>query len=202
MPYEEIERIITDVETSFKKVTIEIPHFEIISPQLVPYGLKPHTRSICWLAEQVILQNVKANATEWGITNIEFPVSDICVWDVKISHINHPGVDIYINIKVTDVTRPVRNNDFASVKALVEFYDSNPDVILLCVIFPLRFQNTNIHFENFIIVKNYAWIDHFVINIRNKHLQALYTCGKLYRSSRNFIDLVKAEAVRRGFVFN
>lgn len=49
----ELERIFTDF------ITQRISHFEVLKKEYLPEGLKPHTRSICWLAEQVILQNVK-----------------------------------------------------------------------------------------------------------------------------------------------
>ncbi len=46
----------------FSQLLTEIlPVFKITDEKILPYGLKSHTRSISWLAEQVITQQTKYN---------------------------------------------------------------------------------------------------------------------------------------------
>ena len=41
------------------KIVNNIKSFEVIHPStLIPFGLKPHTRSISWLAESIVSQNI------------------------------------------------------------------------------------------------------------------------------------------------
>ncbi len=40
-----------------------LPNFNITDEKILPYGLKPHTRSISWIVEQVIVQQAKYNGT-------------------------------------------------------------------------------------------------------------------------------------------
>lgn len=45
-----------------------IPSFDITDPKVLPYGLKAHTRSICWIVEQVVTQQTKFNAKKLGLS--------------------------------------------------------------------------------------------------------------------------------------
>ena len=49
----------TEIKKGFELLVNKIKSFEIVNQDLLPEGLKPHTRSICWIAEQVILQNLR-----------------------------------------------------------------------------------------------------------------------------------------------
>lgn len=60
------------VERLFGKLLRILPSFDITDEKVLPYGLKPHTRSISWLVEQVITQQTKFNAKQLGITDAEF----------------------------------------------------------------------------------------------------------------------------------
>ena len=54
-----IKEELKTVKSLFLKVTDIIPSFNVTDPSILPYGLKPHTRSISWIAEQVITQQTK-----------------------------------------------------------------------------------------------------------------------------------------------
>lgn len=136
------------VLTVFRGLLTHVPRFEVLSPDVVPYGLRPHTRSICWLAEQVATQNLRRHAGSLGIRDVEFPESDIAVWDVRfrVGQLEE-AEQIHVNVKVGDATRPRRRNDIASVKKLLAFFQGQPNTTLLCVVLRFRFQNTLIWFE-------------------------------------------------------
>ncbi len=38
----------------FTRVVNIVPNFDITDPKILPYGLKPHTRSVSWIVEQVM----------------------------------------------------------------------------------------------------------------------------------------------------
>lgn len=200
MPEEYIIRdIIRATREVFNRFLDKVSSFQVLSPEVIPYGLKPHTRSICWLAEQVIVQNIEAMADKLRLKNFEYPKSDISIWDVRFSFKQvYPDHKVHINIKVANVMMPQRKNDFASVKTLLRFFDREQDPILLCVIFPFQFQNTNIKFIGKPIVINYTWIDDFVVNPRNEHLQALFNCGEEVRTSQEFVKLIISKARQKG----
>ena len=61
-----------------------LPSFDITDEKVLPYGLKPHTRSISWLVEQVITQQTKFNAKKLGIADAEFEFPDTCLHDCEI----------------------------------------------------------------------------------------------------------------------
>jgi len=52
----DITEIIDDIkylESLFKNLLKILPNFDITDKNVLPYGLKPHTRSVSWLVEQV-----------------------------------------------------------------------------------------------------------------------------------------------------
>jgi hypothetical protein len=186
----------TNLERVFLRLIRDVPFFEVLNKDVLPYGLKQHTRSICWLAEQVILQNVKKRQTEYNVAAYEDPDSDISAWDACLTF---PGQasPCYINIKVSDVTRPVRRNDIASVQKLLNFYAENPGADLFYVVIMLEFDENKIHFRKLPVVRYYPWIGDFVVNSRNHHIQAVYENTVEERSTDDFISLVKQKALRK-----
>jgi len=196
---QKIKEIGSRVESIFKElITDKISGFEVIKKEYLPEGLKPHTRSICWLAEQVILQNTKKYTQEFNITNFTYPISDISPWDVKFRLEELTNEDIFINIKVTDITKPIRKNDIASVKALLNFYHQNNHPLLFYVVIKLEFHNNSINFKETPIVRYYPWIKDFVVNPRNEHLQNIYESDIKERSVEEFVKLIKEKAIDKG----
>ena len=53
----------------FLRVMQIIPSFDVADPKILPYGLKPHTRSVSWIAEQVIALQAKDKSEKPGIQN-------------------------------------------------------------------------------------------------------------------------------------
>lgn len=195
---EKIKAIIKKVEKTFESLIKKVPQFEVTSQKYLPEGLKPHTRSICWIAEQVILQNTKKYEKEFKIFDFQYPPSDIAVWDVKFSFKDlFPKEKVFINVKVTDITRPVRKNDIASVKKLLNFYLENKNPLLLYVVFKIKFENIIIKFKNHPVVRNYIWLD-FIVNPRNEHVQAYYECVVVERTEEEFLELLKKKAKEKG----
>ena len=49
----------------FMRVIQIVPDFDIADSKILPYGLKPHTRSVSWIVEQVIVQKPSLMLPNW-----------------------------------------------------------------------------------------------------------------------------------------
>lgn len=72
------------LEKLFKNLITILASFDITNRRILPYGLKPHTRSISWLAEQVITQQCKFNKDQLRLKEVEFNMPDTCLHDCII----------------------------------------------------------------------------------------------------------------------
>ena len=189
------------IKEGFKKVLEKINHFDIASPDLLPEGLKPHTRSICWIAEQIILQNLRKYKVECGFTSVDMPSSDIVVYDciIKIPEFKDP---VYVNVKVNNVERTSGRNDISKAPALVQFYSENKDALLYDFIIRIRFDNTRI-FLNVAdaIIFNVAWIENLYVKPSNHHLQAEYSTRQIKRTNQEFVELLKQQLKEKNIYF-
>lgn len=193
----QIQQELQKIFTSF--ITEKIPFFEVLKKKYLPEGLKPHTRSISWLAEQVILQNVKKFSSEFGLSDFQYPVSDISPWDAKFKINDYSnGKDVFVNIKVTDSSKPIRKNDIASVQTLLNFYEDNSEPLIYFVVIHLKFQENTVRFIEPVIVRYYPWIKDFVINPRNRHIQSVYETEIEKRSVADFLNIIKKKARAKG----
>ena len=78
-----------DLLINLSKQIVDKVGFDVISPaDKIPFGFKKHTRSISWLAEQVVIQHLKSNREKYNIDVIEESDSDINVWDFRIKFNN------------------------------------------------------------------------------------------------------------------
>lgn len=192
-----IQEKLEEIFTTF--ITDKIPYFEVLNKSYLPEGLKPHTRSICWLAEQVILQNTKKFSSEFGISDFEYPESDISPWDAKfkIDDFSY-GEDVFINIKVTNSDKPIRKNDIASVKALLNFYKDKGEPLIYFVVIRLKFEDNIIKFEKPVTARYYPWVKDFVVNPRNEHIQSIYDAEIEEISVDEFLKILRKKAEEKG----
>ena len=195
--YEEVVSAKNMIDILFREFIDAVPKFQVMNESYVPDGLNPHTRSICWLAEQVILQNTRRlPRLDW----LEDPESDISAWDARLQFKGPEHPPIFINIKVSS-SKKRQKNDIASVKKLKQFYDEHPDALLFFVVIRFEFDNTWIHFERTPIVQYYPWMKGYYINPRNHHIQANYDCGDEYRTLDQFINEFMSTAREKGLVY-
>jgi len=185
------------LQNKLEELVNDIGEFEILSEKILPFGLKPHTRSVCWLAEQVITQNTKVFKEALKINNVFEPISELDVWDYGIDFAEIDE-ELLINIKITDSTKPRRKNDMSSIKRLVSFFSENPNAHLLYAVFPFEFKKTKIIFSGKVITGYYSMMDDFVLNIRNQHLQAFYDVGQIQRTNSEFVSHLMTLAENRG----
>ena len=108
------------IKELFLKVISIIPSFNIMDDKILPYGLKPHTRSISWIVEQVITQQTKYNAKKLGISGVDIDVPDTSLHDCVIEK---DGKKFFVNIKIHQTTGKNNKNDIAAVEKLYMQYN-------------------------------------------------------------------------------
>ena len=175
-----------------KKILNEIS-FEVIHPESkIPLGFKKHTRSISWLAEQVISQHLKVNYKKYDIEKFEISETDISVFDFKIKF-KDIGEILYVNSKITWINQKRQKNDMSSIKKLYKFYEENKNAKLFYLIFPFDYfgsKDNKIKFLNNIICGEYNKMRDFYLNPRNEHLQAYYDVENIERSNDEFLEII------------
>ena len=72
------------VKNIFNDLLKILPSFNIADEKILPYGLKPHTRSISWITEQVIVQQMKYNASQLNLQDVKYDMPDACLHNCEI----------------------------------------------------------------------------------------------------------------------
>jgi len=165
-----------------------LPSFKITDKKVLPYGLKPHTRSVSWLVEQVITQQLKYNRNKLKIDKVFFDLSDTCLHDCEIRSKNET---YFVNIKVHNMATKENKNDIAAVEKLYMQYSSNSNYNLIYVCFGIHFENIIVKFDTAYLVLFSPQFMPIYINPRNDKIQAFYHHESKYRTRQEFLDLLK-----------
>jgi len=192
LPDQEIESDIKLLEEGFHKLMNKIKHFNILSKELVPEGLKPHTRSISWLAEQVFKQQARKNLSEIGFESLIDADSDIESFDCKV---NINGRDVLVNLKVSAAkSKNGSRNDINKAYKLLKMFEYDEDTLLYYVIIKITFENTDVILVDGTPTVFYVpWIHEVYVNPSNHHLQANYELPMKKRTVAEFIRLIDEE---------
>ncbi|MDR3234945.1 MAG: hypothetical protein LBT46_15005 [Planctomycetaceae bacterium] len=187
----EVEKILNEIEIIrdvYQKLFRFLPSFSVTDKSVLPYGLKPHTRSVSWLVEQVITQQTKYRKDEMGLDNVDFDMPDTCLHDCEIIK---NGTPYYINIKVHNIGGKENKNDIAAVEKLYMQYSANPDYDLIYACFGIRFQDIVIHFDPSYIQLFSPQFMPIYVNPRNDKIQAFYNHQPEYRTRQKFLQLLR-----------
>jgi hypothetical protein len=161
-----------------------LPNFNITDEKILPYGLKPHTRSISWIVEQVIVQQMKYNSSKLGLSNVKYDMADTCLHDCEI-YINQNRY--FVNIKTHSIKNKKNKNDIAAVEKLYIQYQANPNYRLIYACFGIEFNNINISFDNSCL---HCFTPQFMpiyVNPRNDKIQATYHHNIIHRKREDFL---------------
>ena len=180
------------VQDLFVRVVQIIPSFDIANPEILPYGLKPHTRSVSWIAEQVIVQQAKYNRVALGIKDVDFSMPDTSLHDCIVEGVS--GEKYYVNIKITNAGGRRNKNDIAAVEKLYMQYRANPDYRLIYAVFGFTFDNTTISFVNDSIHTFSPQFLPVYVNPRNDKIQAYYHAEPEERTRDEFLELLQTES--------
>ena len=191
---DEIQRINRELAAArdfFRRVVEIIPKFDVTNPEILPYGLKPHTRSISWIAEQVIVQQAKYNCGKLNVLDVDFDFPDTSLHDCVI--LRSRNRKIYVNIKVTKASgKTSAKNDIAAVEKLYMQYRANRSYRLVYAVFGLTFNNTEIQFVDESIHTFSPQFLPIYVNPGNDKIQANYYAIPEERTRASFLDLLKS----------
>lgn len=187
-----IRKELEDMHDLFLNVVQIIPCFNITDPKILPYGLKPHTRSVSWIVEQVIVQQAKHQRKQLGIQDVDFNLPDTSLHDCIV--MKDDKKRYFVNIKITSAGRKQNKNDIAAVEKLYMQYSANPHYRLIYAVFSFQFDNTTIIFDK---DKVHTFSPQFLpiyVNPRNDKLQALYYSDREERTRGKFLELLKEKS--------
>lgn len=179
------------LNTAVKYIIKEIGEFTVLEERLVPEGITPRARSVSWLIEQIIRQNLNKYKEKIGITYVKDPPHALTQYDciIKFEEIES---EVFVNIKASaSTTKHSGRFDISKSDKLAIMYNQNPDLILLIATIIVEFSNINIKLlADRTIIHNVAWSDIYV-NPRNRNLQT--SLGKhIKRTNKEFLqELVK-----------
>ncbi len=191
---EQIKKIVEDIDfikSIYKKLLAILPSFDITDKNILPYGLKPHTRSVSWLVEQVITQQTKYQAKYLILNEVNFDMPDTCLHDceIKVGEKIH-----YVNVKIHNVATRENKNDIAAVEKLYMQYAANPYYDLIYVCFGIDFKGINIKFDpDYLCLFSPQFLPIYV-NPRNDKIQAYYHHKPVYRTRTNFLKLLRSSS--------
>lgn len=190
----QIEKVKADlvfVENLFRKLLKILPAFDIADEKILPYGLKPHTRSISWLVEQVVTQQTKFNAKRLGIADAEFDFPDICLHDCEIKTGDR---SYFVNAKIHNMAGKENKNDIAAVEKLFMQYAAEPAYDLIYACFGVHFDNIHIRFDaDYLRLFSPQFLPIYV-NPRNDKVQAFYHHAPEFRSRAAFLKLLQSHS--------
>ena len=187
-----INNELTEMKDFFARVVQIIPNFDIANPDILPYGLKPHTRSISWIAEQVIVQQAKYNRSTLLVEDVDFSMPDTSLHDCVI--IKSGSERYYVNIKITNLAGRRNKNDIAAVEKLYMQYRANPEYRLIYAVFGFNFNNTTISLVNESIHTFSPQFLPVYVNPRNDKIQAYYHAAPEERTRDEFLELLQTKS--------
>ena len=165
-----------------------IPSFDITNKEVLPYGLRPHTRSISWIVEQVITQQTKFRARDVGVTDVDFNMPDTCLHDCVVTAGEH---QYFVNIKAHNMDGKRNKNDIAAVEKLYMQYVANPAYRLIYATFGIHFQNLTITFNKEAVHVFSPQFMPIYVNPRNDKIQAYYHHDLHHRTREDFLRLLR-----------
>lgn len=198
-----MDKIQNKLQKLSRRILNEIS-FEVINPESkIPLGFKKHTRSISWLAEQVITQHLETNQKKYDLEFFETSKTDISVYDFKIKFKDIKEL-IYVNSKITWIQQKKQRNDMSSIKKLFKFYEEHKNVKLFYLIFPFEYfgpKGNKIKFLENVTCGEYIKMKDFYLNPRNEHLQAFYEVENVDRTYSEFLEIIKTKQKKGNKIF-
>lgn len=190
---EDMKQVENAIQISLKK----IGKFKVLDESLVPYGLKPIARSISWLVEQIVVQNLKKYKTECGLSAVKDPPNALTQYDC-ILKLDCTKKELFVNLKTSLTTTDETGNfDISKAPKLVKFYEQNPEAVLLVAIIRVSIDGVWVEFKKPIIF-NVAWVPKIYYNRANHNLQSTADGTQIRRSNSEFVEALKTEMENAG----
>ncbi len=190
----EIKNILAEIgviQSIYQNLFQFLPSFKVTDDSILPYGLKPHTRSVSWLVEQVITQQTKFRKDSLGLDNVAFDMPDTCLHDCEITK---NGKTYFVNVKIHNMGGRENKNDISAVEKLYMQYSANPDYNLIYACFGIHFKGIEIHFETDYMQLFSPQFLPIYVNPRNDKIQAYYHHDPVLRSRKEFMELLRTNS--------
>lgn len=201
MPFHYEPAVVDWIHARLKKLARESLQFKnsfkILSEEDLPLGPPPqHTRSISWLAEEVIRQNIKFNKNKLGVKSIDPPNSDLLPYDSRIvfDDFNTP---VYINFKVSNADRSDQViNDISEITKVLDFFSTCADPLLFEMIFKINFEGFSVKLDaGSPIIFFLPWLSNWGVNRSQHKIQAPYMHPPNKMSPHDFLVVILKEAL-------
>ena len=187
---QQIKTILDDInylDEIFTNLLTILPSFKITNKKILPYGLKPHTRSISWLVEQVITQQAKFHRKKLKLNKVIFDLPDTCLHDCEVKS----NKQYYVNIKIHNMDKKENKNDIAAVEKLYMQYSANHNYNLIYACVGVIFDNINIKFDTTYLILFPPQFMPIYVNPRNDKSQAFYHHAPERRTRKQFLELLR-----------
>jgi len=191
---EHVRMVLSEIEvirSVYQRLFRFLPSFDVTDKSVLPYGLKPHTRSVSWLVEQVITQQTKYRKQELELDTVNFDMPDTCLHDCEIVK---NGKAFYVNIKIHNMGGKENKNDIAAIEKLYMQYSSNPDYNLIYACFGIRFHGITIQFDTSYMELFSPQFMPVYVNPRNDKIQAFYKHQPEYRTRSEFLQILREKS--------
>lgn len=175
------------IERLCTKLVENVASFEVTNAKALPYGLKPHTRSVAWLVEQVLVQRFKLDAAGMEVEEVNYDWPDTALHDLTIK-VN--GRTLPINVKAHQAENKPNKNDISAVEKLYNAYKSDPEYNLYYAAFGIKFKGRSVLFMK---DKVHCFSPQFLpiyVNPRNDKIQAFYHHTPVIRTRKDFLSLL------------
>ncbi len=183
-----VKEEIIKVESIFLKVINILPSFDVTDEKVLPYGLRPHTRSISWIAEQVITQQAKYHKKKLGLDEVDIDMPDTCLHDCII-YVKQKR--FFVNVKIHNIEGRSNKNDIAAVEKLYMQYNENQEYRLIYCCFGVKFRGVKVSFSRDYMQAFSPQFLPIYVNPRNDKIQAYYKHEPIFRSRKEFLNLLR-----------
>jgi hypothetical protein len=183
---EDIKKIKASIDTILTKIKT----FQIIDSEVVPEGIKPIARSVSWLVEQVIVQNLRANKSELNLEYVNDPPNNVSQYDCILKYRDDPK-EYHVNLKTSLVSTTSSGRfDISKGPKLLNWYEENPNLILIIATIKVDIRGCKLYLADSVVF-NVAWIDLIYYNRANHNLQSSADGSPRMRSNQEFVRLLK-----------
>lgn len=188
---------INRIKTTIDNTIGQIGSFYIIEPRVIPEGLKPIARSVSWLIEQAVVQNLRRYKDINNLESVIDPPHNLAQYDCIMKYNNDP-MQYFVNIKTSlEQTSDTSRFDISKAQKLIDLYEQNPDLILVLAIIKIDISGSQIIFRDSIVF-NVAWISNIYYNRANHNLQSSSNGNRVVRSNNEFVRILREKVEERG----
>ena len=188
--FKELLTKIKAVQEAIKCVLDKLSGFKILDETLVPEGLKPHARSVTWLVQQIVVQNLRKFKDMCGLEEVRDPPHDLTQYDCVLM-LKGDKNEYFVNLKTSLATTNLQSRfDVSKADGLIKSFEEEKDLILLVAIVKVNFTGVHVKFTD-LVVFNVAWISDTYYNRANHNLQTTYDGTLKQRSNDDFVKELK-----------